>query len=69
VYERLKKESIRADQRRGVLHIEKQVRPAFWRRVLLPVIERYRDRDVPKYFRGDAAPKAACLLLRPADRS
>jgi hypothetical protein len=27
----------------------------FWRRVLLPVIERYRDRDSPKYFRGDAA--------------
>jgi hypothetical protein len=27
----------------------------FWRRVLLPVIERYRNRDIPKYFRGDAA--------------
>jgi len=27
----------------------------FWRRVLLPVIERYRSRDIPKYFRGDAA--------------
>jgi hypothetical protein len=27
----------------------------FWRRVLLPVVERYRDRDIPKYFRGDAA--------------
>jgi hypothetical protein len=27
----------------------------FRRRVLLPVIERYRDRDIPKYFRGDAA--------------
>jgi Transposase DDE domain group 1 len=27
----------------------------FWRRVLLPVIERYRHRDIPKYFRGDAA--------------
>jgi hypothetical protein len=26
-----------------------------WRRVLLPVIERYRHRDIPKYFRGDAA--------------
>jgi hypothetical protein len=26
-----------------------------WRAVLLPVIERYRDVDVPKYFRGDAA--------------
>ena len=21
----------------------------------VPVIERYRDRDIPKYFRGDAA--------------
>ncbi len=27
----------------------------FWRRVLLPVIDRYRDREIPKYFRGDAA--------------
>jgi len=27
----------------------------FWRRVLLPVIERYRHRHHPKYFRGDAA--------------
>ena len=27
----------------------------FWRRVLLPVIERYRHWDIPKFFRGDAA--------------
>jgi len=27
----------------------------FWRRVLLPVIERYRHCDIPKFFRGDAA--------------
>ena len=27
----------------------------FWRRVLLPVIERYRCNDIPKFFRGDAA--------------
>ncbi len=27
----------------------------FWRRVLLPVIERYRHLDTPKFFRGDAA--------------
>ena len=27
----------------------------FWRRVLLPVIERYRKYDIPKFFRGDAA--------------
>jgi hypothetical protein len=26
-----------------------------WRTVLLPAIERYREVDVPKYFRGDAA--------------
>ena len=37
----------------------------FWRRVLLPVIKRYRDRDIPKYFRGDSAfalPKLLRLL-------
>jgi SAM-dependent methyltransferase len=37
----------------------------FWRRVLLPAIERYRDRDIPKYFRGDSAfalPKLLRLL-------
>jgi Transposase DDE domain group 1 len=27
----------------------------FWRRVLLPVIQRYRPLDIPKFFRGDAA--------------
>ena len=27
----------------------------YWRRVLLPVIERYRHLDIPKFFRGDAA--------------
>ena len=27
----------------------------FWRKVLLPVIERYRGDDIPKCFRGDAA--------------
>src|ERR671936_2736562 len=39
----------------------------FWRRVLLPVIERYRDRDIPKYFRGDSAfalPKLLRLLAK-----
>jgi len=37
----------------------------FWRRVLLPVIERYRHLDIPKFFRGDAAfalPKLMRLL-------
>jgi len=27
----------------------------FWRQVLLPVIERYRHCNIPKFFRGDAA--------------
>jgi len=27
----------------------------FWRRVFLPVIERYRDLDISKFFRGDTA--------------
>jgi len=27
----------------------------YWRRVLLPVINRYRRYDIPKFFRGDAA--------------
>jgi len=27
----------------------------FWRRVLLPVIERYCHLNIPKFFRGDAA--------------
>src|SRR5512142_2168063 len=37
----------------------------FWRRVLMPVIARYRDLKVPKFFRGDAAfasPKLTKLL-------
>jgi hypothetical protein len=36
--------------RRGNQHSAK-----FWRRVLLPVIARYRDLKIPKFFRGDAA--------------
>ena len=39
----------------------------FWRRVLLPVIDRYRGRDIPKFFRGDSAsalPKRFALLER-----
>src|SRR3954468_9584915 len=39
----------------------------FWRRVLMPVIDRYRDRDIPKFFRGDSAfalPKLFALLER-----
>jgi hypothetical protein len=37
----------------------------FWRRVLLPVIARYRHLSIPKFFRGDAAfadPALYCLL-------
>ena len=37
----------------------------YWRRVLLPVIERYRGLDIPRFFRGDAAfagPKLLRLL-------
>jgi hypothetical protein len=39
----------------------------YWRRVLLPVIERYRGLAIPKFFRGDAAfagPKLLRLLER-----
>jgi hypothetical protein len=39
----------------------------FWRGVLMPVIERYRGRDIPKFFRGDSAfalPKLFLLLKR-----
>jgi len=39
----------------------------FWRRVLMPVIDRYRGRDIPKFFRGDSAfaiPKLFALLER-----
>src|SRR5438477_1086940 len=37
----------------------------YWRRVLLPVIDRYRGLDIPKFFRGDSAfagPKLLRLL-------
>jgi Transposase DDE domain group 1 len=46
--------------RRGNQHSAK-----FWRRVLLPVIARYRELDIPKFFRGDAAfasPKLMTVL-------
>ena len=39
----------------------------YWRRVLLPVIARYRSLDIPKFFRDDAAfagPKLLRLLER-----
>jgi len=37
----------------------------YWRRVLVPVIERYRDRNIPKFFRGGSAfafPKLFAVL-------
>jgi hypothetical protein len=43
------------DLERAMLRRGNHASAKFWRRVLLPVIERYRDRDIPKYFRGDAA--------------
>jgi hypothetical protein len=46
--------------RRGNKHSAK-----YWRRALLPVIARYRDQTIPKFFRGDAAfasPKLFRLL-------
>ncbi len=36
--------------REGNVHSAKD-----WRTVLEPIVARYRDRDVPRYFRGDAA--------------
>src|SRR5918997_3782059 len=47
----------RAMLRRGNRHSAK-----FWRRVLLPVIARYRELDIPKFFRGDAAFAAPKLM-------
>ncbi len=50
----------RALLRRGNKHSAK-----YWRRVLLPVIERYRGLSIEKYFRGDAAfadPRLMSLL-------
>jgi hypothetical protein len=45
----------RGDLERAMLRRGNHNSAKFWRRVLLPVIERYRERDIPKYFRGDAA--------------
>ncbi len=43
------------DLKRAMLRRGNQNSAKFWRRVLLPVVERYRDRNIPKYFRADAA--------------
>ena len=53
------------DLERALLRRGNHASAKFWRRVLLPVIERYRDRAIPKYSRGDAAfaiPALYCLL-------
>ncbi len=43
------------DLERAMLRRGNNASAKFWRRVLLPVIERYRHLDIPKLFRGDAA--------------
>lgn len=39
----------------------------FWRRVLMPVIARYRGLKVPEYSRGDAAFASPKLMMALAD--
>lgn len=43
------------DLERALLRRGNHASAKFWRRVLVPVIKRYRDQDIPKFFRGDAA--------------
>ncbi len=43
------------DLERAMLRRGNHASAKFWRRVLLPVIDRYRHLDIPKFFRGDAA--------------
>jgi hypothetical protein len=53
------------DLERAMLRRGNRASAKYWRRVLLPVIARYRDVDIPKFFRGDAAfagPKLLRLL-------
>jgi hypothetical protein len=53
------------DLERAMLRRGNNASAKFWRRVLLPVIDRYRHYDIPKFFRGDAAfalPKLMTLL-------
>src|SRR5262249_25593700 len=53
------------DLERGMLRRGNRASAKYWRRVLLPVIARYRHLDIPKFFRGDAAfagPKLLRLL-------
>jgi hypothetical protein len=53
------------DLERVMLRRGNRASAKYWRRVLLPVIARYRGLDIPKFFRGDAAfagPKRLRLL-------
>ena len=43
------------DLERAMLRRGNHASAKFWRRVLLPVIKRYRYLNIPKFFRGDAA--------------
>jgi len=43
------------DLERVLLRRGNKASAKYWRRVLLPVIERYRHLNIPKFFRGDAA--------------
>ncbi|MCH7751159.1 MAG: IS1380 family transposase [Planctomycetes bacterium] len=43
------------DLERAMLRRGNHASAKFWRRVLFPVIDRYRHLDIPKFFRGDAA--------------
>ncbi len=43
------------DLERAMLRRGNHASAKFWRRVLVPVVERYRHLDIPKFFRGDAA--------------
>ena len=47
--------NLSGDLERAMLRRGNHASAKFWRRVLLPVIERYRHLDTPKFFRGDAA--------------
>src|SRR5689334_5188159 len=43
------------DLERVLLRRGNRASAKYWRRVLLPVIDRYRNLDIPKFFRGDSA--------------
>ena len=56
------------DLERTMLRRGNNASAKFWRRVLLPVIERYRHLDIPKFFRGDAAFANPALYRRTGER-